>query len=289
MTEQEIYDKLDHSNDGYYCSFVELGNIYSYLIDARLNVFTSDKNEWAIAVERLGFNPRASSIDLDIHYYGNCLTNLEYYNDRVTSNYSIYPVDRDSFNETVEYNALKPDANFWLVRGRKIALSHDKVDYQKAGIKLKEFEPNEISAEEVARLLILTHRDLFRATDHELYKSIPANLKKILVLDEWYHKDFNLQVMPSMTDEQLKSAYEFNSNLSSDLKAMSLDDFIKLVRQQEIQSDKYARKLWEKNRPSSYETWQQIAKVIITNDTSYYNPTKKPNTHWKHWKNSGTF
>lgn len=289
MTEQEIYDKLDNSNDGYYCSFVWFGHIYSYLIDTRLNVFTSDKNEWAIAVERLGYNPRASSINLDISYYGNCLINLKYYNNRPTSYYSIYPVDRDNFNETVEYDALKPEAKFWLVRGQKVDLSHNKTEYLKAGIKLKEFEPNEISAEEVARLLTLTHRDLFRATDKELYKSIPTNLKKILVIDEWYHRDFNLQIMPRMTDDELKNTYEFNSNLSEDFKAMSLDDFIKLVRQQEIQSDKYARKLWETNIPSSYETWQQIAKVIVTNDTTNYKPTKKPNTHWKHWKNSGTF
>ena len=202
MTEQEIYDKLDNSNDGYYRSFVELGQIYSYLIDTRLNVFTSNKNEWAITIERLGYNPRASAIILDINYYGNCLTNIEYYNDRPTSCYSVYPVDRDNFNETVEYDALKPNAQFWLVRGQKTTLSHNKKDYLKAGIKLKEFEPNEISAEEVARLLILTHRELFRATEEELYKSIPANLKKISVIDEWYHKDFNLQVTPTMTDDE---------------------------------------------------------------------------------------
>ena len=77
--------------------------------------------------------------------------------------------------------------------------------------------------------------------------------------------------------------------MNSDFKATSLEDFIKLVRQQEIQSDKFSRKLWQTNRPSSYETWQQIAKVIVTNDTTNYKPIKKPNTHWKNWKNAGTF
>ena len=133
MTEEEIYDKLDNSNDGYYYSFVELGHVYSYLIDTRLNVFTSDKNEWAIAVERVGYNPRANAIILDINYYGNCLTNLETHNERPTSYYSIYPVDTDNFDETLENEALKTDAHFWLVRGQKILLSHDKADYLKAG------------------------------------------------------------------------------------------------------------------------------------------------------------
>lgn len=288
MTEEEIYDKLDNSNDGYYCSFVELGHVYSYLIDTRLNVFTSNKNQWAIAVERLGYNPRANAIILEISYYGNCLTNLEYCNERPTNYNSIYPIDTDNFDETVESEAIKPEAKFWLVRGQQVALSHDKTDYLKAGIKLKEYEPNEISVEEAARLVIITHRDLFRATDKELYKSIPTDLNKILVIDEWYHKDFNIQVSPSMTDEELRNVYEFNKSLGSHLEDFSLDDFITQLRKQEILLDASSRKMWKMNRPSSYETWQQIAKVIITNDTTNYNPSKKPNTHWKNWKNSGS-
>jgi hypothetical protein len=39
MTEEEILNTLDNSNDGYYCSFVDLGNGYSYLIDTRLLYF----------------------------------------------------------------------------------------------------------------------------------------------------------------------------------------------------------------------------------------------------------
>jgi hypothetical protein len=288
MTEEEIYDKLDNSNDGYYCSFVELGHVYSYLIDTRLNVFTSNKNQWAIAVERLGYNPRANAIILEISYYGNCLTNLEYCNERPTNYNSIYPIDTDNFDEIVESEAIKPEAKFWLVRGQQVALSHDKTDYLNVGIKLKEYERNEISVEEAARLVIITHRDLFRATDKELYKSIPTDLNKILVIDEWYHKDFNIQVSPSMTDEELSNVYEFNKSLGSHLEDFSLDDFITQLRKQEILLDVSSRKMWKTNRPSSYETWQQIAKVIITNDTTKYNPSKKPNTHWKYWKNSGS-
>jgi hypothetical protein len=55
MTEEEILNTLDNSNDGFYCSFVELGHAYSYLIDTRLNVFCGDKDRWAIVVERLGY------------------------------------------------------------------------------------------------------------------------------------------------------------------------------------------------------------------------------------------
>jgi hypothetical protein len=40
-------------------------------------------------------------------------------------------------------------------------------------------------------------------------------------------------------------------------------------------------------RPSSSETFQQIAKVIVTGNTQCYQPTQNKNTHWKNWLESG--
>jgi len=40
--------------------------------------------------------------------------------------------------------------------------------------------------------------------------------------------------------------------------------------------------------PSNNETFQQLAQVIASNDTSLYNPTMEPNTHWKNWPEGGT-
>ncbi|MFI5204036.1 MAG: DUF7003 family protein [Flavobacteriales bacterium] len=286
MTKEEILNTLDNSNDGYYCSFVDLGHVYSYLVDTRINIFRADNDRWAIAIERFGYNPRAGALILDINYYGNCLTNLDYYNERPTSYYSIRPIDADSFSETIDGESLKPDAKFWLVRGQKVALNHNKQDYLDAGIDLKEYEPNEISVEEAGRLVVLQNRELFRASDNELYKSIPRDLKKILVLDEWFHKDFQLQISPEMTDEHLLQTFEFNKNLTG-LGGMTFESFAQSFRQQAILRDDWNREIWENNRPSSYETWQLIAKVIVTNDPKLYKPTLEPNTHWRNWPDSG--
>jgi hypothetical protein len=212
---------------------------------------------------------------------------LEYYNDRPTSYYSIQPIDTDNFNETIDGESLKSDAKFWLVRGQQVLLSHNKQDYIDTGIVLKEYEPNEISAEEIGRLVISKNRDLFRASDDELYKSIPTDLKKTLVLDEWYHKDFQLQISPTMTDEHLRQTYEFNKNLTG-LGGETFESFAQSFRHQEILTDDWNRELWENNRPSSYETWQLIAKVIVTNDPKQYKPTLKPNTNWANWTDSGS-
>lgn len=287
MTEEEILNTLDNSNDGYYCSFIELGHVYSYLIDTRLNVFRADNNRWAIAIERLGYNPRAGAILLDINYYGNCLINLESCNGRATSYYDIYPIDGDNFADTMDGECLKKDAEYWLVREQKVPLSHCKQDYIDANIEWKEYEPDEISAEEVGRLVVSHSRELFRATDNELYKSIPADLKKILVVDEWFHKDFQLQISPTMTDEHLRETYEFNKKLSG-LGDMTFEGFVQLIRQQAILNDDWNREMWENNRPGSYETWQLIAKVIVTNDSAHYKPTLQANTHWTNWPDSGS-
>ena len=39
------------------------------------------------------------------------------------------------------------------------------------------------------------------------------------------------------------------------------------------------------NPPSKSETYQMVADVLITGDTSMYKPSKKPNNHWSNWLN----
>jgi hypothetical protein len=283
MTADQILTNLDNYKTGYYCHFIDLGNGYSYLIDCRLNIF-KDGDDWAIAAERLGFNPRRGCIELNIYYYGNCLTNLEHYNGQDTNYYTVFPVDDDDFWATTDGAALTGDGSSWRVRGQQVELNHQKKDYAAAGIKLKEYEPGEILIQEVARLLVGRHSELFRATDEELYKSLPAGLKKRLVLDQWYHRDFNEVPQPTLGDEQLRSVFAFNKDSCQ----MTFEDFAQLYREQEQRTQTYNQDQWQDNRPSGYETWQLIAKVIATGDPAAYRPTLIPNTHWKFWPDSGS-
>jgi hypothetical protein len=283
MTADQILTNLDNYKTGYYCHFIDLGNGYSYLIDCRLNIF-EDGDDWAIAAERLGFNPRRGCIELNIYYYGNCLTNLEHYNGQDTNYYTVFPVDDDDFWATTDGAALTGDSSSWRVRGQQVEINHQREDYAAAGIKLKEYEPGEILIQEVARLLVGRHSELFRATDEELYKSLPAGLKKRLVLDQWYHRDFNEIPQPTLGDEQLRSVFAFNKDSCQ----MTFEDFAQLYREQEQRTQTYNQDQWQDNRPSGYETWQLIAKVISTGDPAAYRPTLIPNTHWKFWPDSGS-
>lgn len=40
-------------------------------------------------------------------------------------------------------------------------------------------------------------------------------------------------------------------------------------------------------RPSRAETFQQVAKVLVTGDSAHYRPTISPNTHWSNWPEGG--
>ena len=288
ITEEQILERLDNYKLGYYCQFIDLGHVCSHLIDSRLNIFRNDKDQWAIAAERLGFSPSGGRIELDIYYFGNCLFNLENDNGQEINNYTVMPIDWKNFIGTVENNVLNKDAKYWNIRGSQIELSQDPKEYHNVGIELKEYAPGEISLEEVGRLLITKHRDLFRATDDELYKSIPRDLKKILVIDEWYHRDFNEISLPTMSDEHIKTTYEFNKNLLGRNYPLDYESFAAMFRQQEQTNSNYNQAQWQDNRPSSYETWQLIAKVISTGDISFYKPTLPSNTHWKNWPDSGS-
>ena len=41
-------------------------------------------------------------------------------------------------------------------------------------------------------------------------------------------------------------------------------------------------------RPSTSDTFRQLAEVLITGEVARYRPSPSPNTHWKHWPDGGT-
>ncbi|TGE29080.1 DUF7003 family protein [Hymenobacter metallicola] len=285
ISEQDVLTALDHANDGYYCHFISLNHPYVYLIDTRLSLFRSG-DEWAIAAEILGFPPRGGFIELNIYYYGNCLVNLEQYNNRPTNTYTVYPIDEASFQKTAPEEFLNPTAATMLIRDVNVPVQYNKEEYAQAGIELTELEPDRIELEELARLLITKHPDLFRATDAELYKFIPAHLSKVLVLDEWHHKDFTVSPPKVLTDQEIVGAYELNTNIGG-LHGISCEDLAALICEQEGRLAQQAQQEWNSSRPGSYETWQQLAKVLATGDVRHYQPTLPPNTHWSNWPESG--
>lgn len=94
------------------------------------------------------------------------------------------------------------------MRGIPVALSHDKTDYERVGIGLVKFGPGKIDVDEVNYLSINQNQDVFRATDEELYRSIPSDLKKVWTPDGWYHRDFTVCPPKILSGAEITGAYE---------------------------------------------------------------------------------
>jgi hypothetical protein len=272
----EILDTLDNCDKHSSFNFPTLEHPYVYLADCRLNLFRDDEGHWVIASEVLGYNTRGAgwAVELEIRYFGNCLQVPEG-QDAKYNYYNVFPLDAKSFNDTIDLEELLPNATSWIVRGVEVPLSHEKSDYEAEGITLKEYEPGAIAGEEVLRYMVARHRTLFRATDEELYRWIPPTLKKILVLDEWHHKSFDQSRSP-FEDPQFLLRFDQNNPM------------VAAMIREELEKSKHWNLLGWENRPSTYETWQQIAGVLATGDTTIYNSSLPSNTHWKNWPEGGS-
>jgi hypothetical protein len=268
-----------------YTHFIDLGHGYSYLIDSRLNLFRNG-NQWAIAAERLGYNPRQGAIILEIFYYGNCLVDLEIYNNQYSNYYQILPIDETELNLLFDNEYISQDSIQLNVRGATIPVIHDRDYYLSNSIILKDYVPGRIGIEEFARATIILNNKVFRATDIELHKSIPKSLQKIMILDEWYHEDYSGQW--EEWGDSVK--YEFDMIKTFDLyredytqKGYNLEKFLNYFR---FKNSEFLRSQ-NANTPGSIETWQLISQVLETGDPSIYKPKLASNSHWTNWPDSG--
>lgn len=228
LTEEEILSVLDNSLEGDYNDFIDLGHGYFELANCRLTIF-KNKNDWAIVFEKIGYYARASSnlVQMEVSYFGNCLQNLPEYNGQ-HSNFDVFDVENNI------YETLQNNKNSITIRNKQIQIPLDFASYQKYGIDW-ELNANYVGA--VLKYLAETNPEVTRATDEELRRCLPKNIKKIMTIDSWYQDVY----------------HKYNAECP----------------------------------PSTQETFQLIAKVLVTGETSLYRPIQKPNTHWRFWLESG--
>lgn len=140
----------------------------------------------------------------------------------------------------------------------------------------------------VARFVVQQNRSVFRATDEELFKCLPEQLVKIIVLDEWHHRDFGYDPKPPLTDHVLKEMFYANEEWLQK-QGTNIKKFTEKIRKYEKWNEEVNKEHWKKTRPSLLETWKMVAKVLTTKNTSWYRPTTEPYTHWKNYPYSGWY
>ncbi|MGZ4057251.1 MAG: DUF7003 family protein [Bacteroidia bacterium] len=242
--EDSVLKVLDNIDDSY-LSFLDLGHSYFALSGSRINLF-ADETRWAIVFEKTGCNVNNNNVEIELTYFGNCLTNMKYLNSskkQLVNSKFITLVETKTMNELVNENGeIKDIAKIIMVRNTELKIEHKKSKYEKQKINLLEYNGKypAIDATSMIRYLDETNAELFRATDQEIRTSLPADLFMIMKIDKWHHERY----------------FKFQGKVDG-------------------------------KSPSTYETFQQIAKVLVTKNPSYYKPTLPANNDWRNWPEAG--
>lgn len=195
--------------DGFAADFVfpMLDNGYAYLAATRLHAYRSE-TQWAIVIEALGFAHRLDGterFDPGTCAFGSAIEHPglnSVYADDADGNYrpriGPEPVRDDAnpnlcFDEDDEF--IHPSTDVIVVRGKKLAIPHDRDFYASHGIDLE--DEYRITAFELLRGLVIEHKDTFLFSEDQLRNIVPASLDKVLTLEEWNHPHLAADQKPS--------------------------------------------------------------------------------------------
>lgn len=183
---QKILEKLDADSDNPYRFMPDLEHGYFYTAGSRITLF-GDGSRWAFVFEKSGYSNRGGSVNIELSYFGNCLSNLE-----TGGMNGMFVCNAKNFTsfETPDlcddFEIVSQDVETVEICGRAIPIPRDPEIYREHNIELN--DPDEIGIVELTRLLVEMYPELFRATEEELRTCIPVDLPQIMVIDHWHHE-----------------------------------------------------------------------------------------------------
>lgn len=239
----EILNSLDSAGSNIYQFFPNFSNENYNYIGSKMTLYKAD-SLWAIVFEEVIFNINEARVEIILNYFGNCLSNM----DIISSQGRKHISNMKRVYLTEENDVLKLCDNFPFVS--------TTCKFIKIG----------------GRQLEINHN----YGDYLKSNNIPYKSQKRLndiditsVLRFLYEKD------PSVfhATETGKTSF-FNDNIPKlmELYKWHHKEYFCLTEHEYIGTP-----------PSQYETFQMLAKVIESGDTTKYNPTLEPNTDWRNW------
>lgn len=172
MTASSILGQFQQCADE--ATFPELNNGYYYPVDCRLHLFR-DATRWAMLVELLGYSTRGRNLVDVLHFFGNCLTEGTPgfddgdFLDRIDNMGQVEQLECHSGEEY--YSGNYAGGTTLIVRGQPLPL-----------VGALQGTP----LETVCRMLVPEYRDLLLADAGELRRRIPADLPRLMTLEEWH-------------------------------------------------------------------------------------------------------
>lgn len=260
-TEQDILNELDiafksvPNNDVrkiddktyFYNFFIDLEKGLLKTANSQIHLY-ADQSHWAIVFETNGYHNRQFNAQINLIYIGNC---VKYHK-----------------TEYKERTYVSNSVMIELISGEEF----NRVE-SKTGKEMGKFELISPDADEI----LIRNKKVKIENDKTKYaeKSISfrdyENPNKLIGFDDFVR-------YLSETEKELMSATEdeIKEHLPKDLqKLMTIEAF--------HQKSNYE----PENIPSSYETYQMIAKILTTKDPKQWKPTLKSNNHWINWKSGG--
>lgn len=255
-TEQDILNELDNtfknaykvhkidSKTYLYNFFMDLEYGHLYTANSQIHLY-ADTSNWAIVFETNGYHNRGCNAQINLIYIGNCI----------------------KYHKT-EYPERINLSNIVIID--LISAEEFKRIENKTGAETEQFELISPDANEI----------LIRNKKVNIEKNKTKYDEKLISIRDYDNPNKLISFEGivrylSETEKGLMSATEgeIREHLPNDIpKLMTIESF-------------HCKSMYEpENLPSSYETFQQIAKVLVSKDTRHWKPKLTPNNHWSNWK-----
>lgn len=258
FTETEILEQFDLAFNGtpneFYPSagnrdikynfFLDLEHGYFQTAGSKIHLY-SDAERWAVVFEKSGYQNRGGAAEIELDYVGNCID---------------YPID--------EYAERKYITN----ASRIILIEPDEFQRieNKDGDEMETFE---FIGRDVEKIKI---RDKFVSFDNDF-----KNYEKLGIKITGDDNPKNLISFGSLIRYWNETNPGLTSATEDDIKKHIPVDLPKILTINEFH---FVSAYDKTNLPSNQETYQLIAKILVTGDKTLWKPTLKPNNHWTNWE-----
>jgi hypothetical protein len=258
FTEKEILTQLDLAFKGIPSEYYPVGEKddikYNFFFDLEHGYFStagnrihlySDADRWAIVFEKNGYANRTGDAEIELGYVGNCIN---------------YPTDK------------YPERNYITNASRIILITREEYKriQNKSESEMEQFE----LVDPIAKSVIVRGHNV--TIEHNVKKYAPFGIKprdfdnpKRLISFQGLIRYLS-ETEPSIVNA---SNADIKAHLPSDLPEIAILDRF------------HFESVYQKNRfPSEQETYQLIAKVLVTRNFDFWKPKSKPNNHWSNWE-----
>ncbi|MBO6518336.1 MAG: hypothetical protein JJ975_17510 [Bacteroidia bacterium] len=235
---------LRNDNSILYNFFPDLEFGYCEIAGSKMHLY-SDSLQWAVVFEISGYQNRRTSAEAQLIYIGNCI------------NYVIESYEGRTYISNSKDVVFITSSEF------------ERIENQNG----EELEIFELIAGDTKTIQVFDKNVPFES-DHTIYEDIGIKIRSQSNPDNLIGFGDFVRFLHETTPEKICVREEdIRTNIPSNLqKIMTIENF-------------HYESFYDKvNLPSMQETYQLVAKVLVSCDSAEWKPTTPPNNSWKNWE-----